>query len=192
MAEVETQPPALPDYVLDANATLKDESASWRYGRATHYSNTRSVYEKSKTFFNASPFSGSILATKNQYLAKLSDTRTNIPSQPKAANHEAGSLPDLVEKLVKNWEIEASFKTNITDWRTIDHAKYIFAINGWQPQTAEHMLKVGTYNAIITPNEYYSPEHSDLASSYKTVKHMMPTFAWEVLEIYCRAAKGGV
>ena len=51
-------------------------------------------------------------------------------------------------------------------------------------QTAEHMLRVGTYNAIISANEYYSPEHSDFASSHKTFKRMMPTFAWEVLEVY--------
>lgn len=46
------------------------------------------------------------------------------------------------------------------------------------------MLKVGTYNAIIAPNEYYSPDYSDFASSHKTFKRMMPTFAWEVLEVY--------
>lgn len=45
-------------------------------------------------------------------------------------------------------------------------------------------LQVGTYNGIIAPNEYYSPENSDFASSHKTFKRMMPTFAWEVLEVY--------
>lgn len=46
------------------------------------------------------------------------------------------------------------------------------------------MLKVGTYNAILTSNEYYSTEKSDFSSSHKTFKRMMPTFAWEVLEVY--------
>lgn len=99
-------------------------------------------------------------------------------------NHEAGSLPELVQNLVKNWEVEASFKPVIADWRTIDHEKYSFAINGSEAEGAEAMLKVGTYNAIIAPNEYYSPEYSDFASSHKTFKRMMPTFAWEVLEVY--------
>jgi hypothetical protein len=85
---------------------------------------------------------------------------------------------------VKNWEIEASFKPELSDWRTIDHPNYSFAINGGPSQTAEHMLEVGTYNAIIAPNQYYSPLHSDFASSHKTFKRMMPTFAWEVLELY--------
>lgn len=44
--------------------------------------------------------------------------------------------------------------------------------------------QVGTYNGIIAPNEYYSPENSDFNSSHKTFKRMMPTFAWEVLEVY--------
>ncbi|KAK5175276.1 uncharacterized protein LTR77_000413 [Saxophila tyrrhenica] len=102
----------------------------------------------------------------------------------KKSNHVAGSLPQLVENLVKNWEVEASFKPRLSDWRTIDHDNYTFAMNGGSPQSAEHMLKVGTYNAIIEPNEYYDPNNSDFASSHKTFKRMMPTFAWEVMEVY--------
>ncbi|KFA67362.1 hypothetical protein S40285_07032 [Stachybotrys chlorohalonatus IBT 40285] len=106
-------------------------------------------------------------------------------AETKRCSHEPGSLPDLVQNLVKNWEIEASFKVKLSDWRTVDPAVYSFAINGGPPQTAEHMLKVGTYNAIITAsNQWYSPKHSDLASSHKTFKRMMPQFAWEVLEVY--------
>ncbi|KAF2839769.1 hypothetical protein M501DRAFT_932858 [Patellaria atrata CBS 101060] len=108
----------------------------------------------------------------------------DVFAKTKRMDHAAGSLPQLVENLVKNWEVEASFKPVLSDWRTVDHDKYTFAINGGPPQGADHMLKVGTYNAIIAPNDYYSPEHSDFASSHKTFKRMMPTFAWEVLEVY--------
>jgi hypothetical protein len=90
-----------------------------------------------------------------------------------------------VENLVKNWEIEASFKPSLQDWRTIDKENYSFAINGGPPQTAEHMLQVGTYNAILASNEFYCPVHNaDFEVSHKTFKRMMPTFAWEVLEVY--------
>ncbi|OAF62194.2 hypothetical protein VC83_01030 [Pseudogymnoascus destructans] len=115
------------------------------------------------------------------YISKL---RLADPSLAKTKNHETASLPFLVENLVKNWEIEASFKPDISDWRTIDHSNYTFSVNGGPPQSAEHMLSVGTYNAIIAPNEFYSPEHADFASSHKTFKRMMPAFAWEVLEVY--------
>lgn len=88
-----------------------------------------------------------------------------------------------MENLVKNWEIEASYKTDIKEWRTIDHENYTFSVNGGPPQTGEHMLNVGTYNALIAPNEFYGSEHADFASSHKTFKRMMPSFAWEVLEV---------
>jgi hypothetical protein len=102
----------------------------------------------------------------------------------KKCSHTAGSLPDLVEKLVKNWEIEASYKMDLNDWRTIDKSCYQFSVNGGEPQPAEHMLKVGTYNALISPNEFYCPAHSSFEASHKTFKRMMPAFAWEVLEVY--------
>lgn len=141
--------PALPDYVLDPDAVLKDTDASWRYKRVPNYSKTRAFYEDSK---------------------KMS--------------HEAGSLPSLVQNLVKNWEIEASYKTSLKDWRTIDQDNYTFHLNGGPAQSGEDMLRVGTYNALLTPSQYYDPEHNDFEKSHKSFKRMMPTFAWEVLEVY--------
>ncbi|KAK4140970.1 uncharacterized protein C8A04DRAFT_31517 [Dichotomopilus funicola] len=112
-----------------------------------------------------------------------------IYSETKRASHQAGSLPDLVEKLVKNWEIEASYKVDLADWRTIDRNSYTFAVNGGPSQTAEHMLAVGTYNAIVEGNEFYCPARSSFDASHKTFKRMMPTFAWEVLEVYAGPPK---
>ncbi|KAL2270509.1 hypothetical protein VTJ83DRAFT_2693 [Remersonia thermophila] len=156
MATTETQnpaqeaaAPALPDYVLDEDAVLKDADAKWRHGRAPDYTKARRVYNETKK-----------------------------------CSHPAGSLPDLVEKLVKNWEIEASYKLDLNDWRTVDKSSYSFSVNGGPPQPAEHMLKVGTYNALISPNEFYCPARSSFEASHKTFKRMMPTFAWEVLEVY--------
>lgn len=111
-------------------------------------------------------------------------TRVPPPPPAKKANHTAQSLPDLVEKLVKNWEIEASYKLDLADWRTVDPSTYEFSVNGGPPQSGEHMLQVGTYNAIIEPNEFYCPFRSSFDASHKTFKRMMPTFAWEVLEVY--------
>ncbi|KAK0716867.1 hypothetical protein B0T26DRAFT_675278 [Lasiosphaeria miniovina] len=147
--QAQSAAPGLPDYVLDADAVLKDTDVKWRYGQAPDYSKTRKMWDETKK-----------------------------------SNHTAGSLPDLVEKLVKNWEVEASHKTDLADWRTIDKAKYVFSVNGGPDQTGEHMLKVGTYNAILEPSEFYCPRHSTFDDSHKTFKHMMPAFAWEVLEVY--------
>jgi len=43
----EPSAPALPDYVTDPNAVLKDSEATWRYGRAPDYSKTRAVWAES-------------------------------------------------------------------------------------------------------------------------------------------------
>jgi hypothetical protein len=159
--------PALPDYALDPNAVLKDLSAKWRHGKVPDYARTRADYERSDC---------PSLPENKRYIL--------IPCPAKKMTHEAGSLLSIVENLVKNWEIEASYKTDYKEWRTVDHDKYTFAVNGGPATSGEYMAKVGTYNAIIVPNEYYSPEHSDFASSHITFKSMMPTFAWEVLEVY--------
>lgn len=42
----------------------------------------------------------------------------------------------------------------------------------------------GTYSAIIAPNKYYAPQHSNFEDSHVTFRNMMPNFAWEVLEVY--------
>lgn len=102
----------------------------------------------------------------------------------KTKTWEAGSLPDLVSNLVKNWEVEASFKPNLDDWRTIDQSSYTFSLNGGPRTTGHDMLRVGTYNALLGDSQYYSPETNDFEASHKTFKRMMPTFAWEVLEVY--------
>ena len=44
---------ALPDYVTNADAVMKDE-AKWRHGRAPDYTKTRQVWRDCK--FNAAPF----------------------------------------------------------------------------------------------------------------------------------------
>ncbi|KAF7314627.1 hypothetical protein MKEN_00936400 [Mycena kentingensis (nom. inval.)] len=104
----------------------------------------------------------------------------------KKMTHEPGILASIVENLVKNWEIEASYKTELKEWRTIDHTPgaYSFAVNGGPPISAERMIELGTYNSLVAPNAYYSPEHNDFGQSHATFKRMMPTFSWEVLEVY--------
>jgi hypothetical protein len=47
MATAETEAPGLPDYVLDADAVLKDTNVNWRHGRAPDYSKTRKIWSES-------------------------------------------------------------------------------------------------------------------------------------------------
>ena len=68
-------------------------------------------------------------------------------------------------------------------------------MNEREPVSAEHMLRVGTYNAIIgvdggpgaaanLSESYYDSAAMDFAGGHKTFERMMPVFAWGVLEVY--------
>ncbi|KAF7185161.1 Pathogen-related protein [Pseudocercospora fuligena] len=178
--------PKIPDYLASPNAVFSDKDVQWRYGRAPDYTKTRKVWAEAKVYLSG--IQAFIVLTLYDNMIITTSTSNITQNRPlfsrKRMSHEPGSLEEMVENLVKNWEVEASFKPRLSDWRTIDHEKYSFAMGGGPPQDAEHMIRVGTYNGIIAPNEYYSPENSDFASSHKTFKRMMPTFAWEVLEVY--------
>lgn len=70
-----------------------------------------------------------VLGVHCQSIGPLSDE----DETGKTMNHAAGSLEEMVENLVKNWEVEASFKPRLSDWRTIDHENYSFAMGGGPP-----------------------------------------------------------
>ncbi|CAG8507790.1 6849_t:CDS:2 [Ambispora leptoticha] len=141
---------ALPDYMTDMNAVLKDK-VEWLHGTIPDYSKANNLFLKE---------------------------RTKI--------HESGSLEDLVTNLVKNWEKEASYKPKATDWRTIDHKLYKFSTNGGAWSTAEDMIKIGTYNALIGESEYYAASRiMDSVDSHKVFRSCLRSgFAWECLEVY--------
>lgn len=58
------------------------------------------------------------------------------------ATHKEGSLERMVENLIKNWEVEASHKLDVSEWRTVAPKEYKFSCNGGPFQDGEHMLKV--------------------------------------------------
>jgi hypothetical protein len=103
----------------------------------------------------------------------------------KKNNHKIGSLEDIVNNLVKNWEKEASHKTEAKDWRTIEKESYKFSTNGGNWLTAEDMVKIGTYKAVIGDCEYFMSSCLDLEQS-KHIFHecFSEGFAWECIQVY--------
>ncbi|KAI8825189.1 uncharacterized protein EV422DRAFT_549908 [Fimicolochytrium jonesii] len=98
--------------------------------------------------------------------------------------HEEGSLPWLVQNLVKNWEKEVSYKSNPAQWRTVDLTSFTFQTNGGPVMDLAAFSQTGSYNALIGESELYSSTHSDFIESHKTFKRALRTFSWEVLEVY--------
>ncbi|CAG8572268.1 1763_t:CDS:2, partial [Acaulospora colombiana] len=147
---------AIPDYMTDKNAVLKDK-VDWLHGKAPDYTRANTLYEKE---------------------------RSKI--------HEAGSLEDLVTNLVKNWEKEASHKIKAEQWRTIDHKVYKFSTNGGPWSTAEDMLRIGTYNALIGESEFYSASRLNFEESHNVFRNSLTSgFAWEVIEVFSGPPRWG-
>ncbi|RPA77053.1 hypothetical protein BJ508DRAFT_187873, partial [Ascobolus immersus RN42] len=96
------------------------------------------------------------------------------------------SLEFLVQNLVKNWEKEASYKVDPKEWRTISQDSYSFHLNGGPGMSADDMLHLGTYNALIGEKGVkgvYETSAMDFNTSHKLFKGAMKTFNWEVLEV---------
>ncbi|KAI7866541.1 hypothetical protein BDF14DRAFT_1812435 [Spinellus fusiger] len=102
----------------------------------------------------------------------------------KTCTHAEGSLENLVSNLVKNWEKEMSYKLSADEIRTIDNKKYRFSVNGQKWHSAEEMLEIGTYNALIGDTDLYKASENDFSESHKLFKRALRTFSWEVLEVY--------
>ena len=104
----------------------------------------------------------------------------------KTTDWQPGSLEFLIQNLVKNWEKEASYKTDPKEWRTISQEKYDFHLNGGPAMSAEDMLKLGTYNALIGTDGVkgvYETSAVDFTASHKLFKGAIRSFNWEVLEV---------
>ncbi|KAF8251716.1 hypothetical protein K440DRAFT_611960 [Wilcoxina mikolae CBS 423.85] len=104
----------------------------------------------------------------------------------KTTNWAPDSIEFLLQNLVKNWEKEASFKVDPKEWRTISQDSYEFHLNGGPALTADDMLKLGTYNALIGEHGVkgvYETTAMDFSKSHKLFKGAMKVFNWEVLEV---------
>lgn len=87
---------------------------------------------------------------------------------------------------MKNWEKEASYKVDPKEWRTISQESYSFHLNGGPGMSAEDMLQMGTYNALIGEEGIkgvYETKEMDFSKSHKLFKGAMKTFNWEVVEV---------
>lgn len=60
-----------------------------------------------------------------------------------------GSLEEVVENLVKTWEMEASHKKDMSQWTTIDHGNYCVQTNGGEVLDGVKAFEIGNYNALL-------------------------------------------
>lgn len=106
--------------------------------------------------------------------------------QGKTQNHKAGSLEELVENLVKTWEMEATHKLDMSQWRTVDPDDYFLQTNGGELIDGKDVFKIGNYNALMVDSKVYQNYglENDFELSHDLFRGAFPKgFAWELLKV---------
>ena len=105
----------------------------------------------------------------------------------KTQNHAEGSLEQIVEDLVKTWEMEASHKSKITDWTSIvlDEGVYHISANNWRKFDKDEALALGNYNVLMSgcPKSVWDAENTTYEHSHELFLDSMEAFPWEVLRV---------
>lgn len=100
-------------------------------------------------------------------------------------SHKAGSLEKLIENIVKTWEMEATHKTDMKDWGSMDPDKFEMVVNGTKTYTSQDLLGAGSYNALLAECPFYRADKETFESSHKLFKTCFNQgFAWELIDLY--------
>ncbi len=113
-----------------------------------------------------------------------SKTNKTLRAQSKKI-HEKGSLEEIVQNLVRTFEMEATYKLDPNQWISIDPTLFRMKTNNGPDYTAQDIVDNGTYNLFLKESDYYSSKAEDFESSANVFKDAFTTgFVWEVEEVY--------
>ena len=106
----------------------------------------------------------------------------------KTRNHAAGSLEEVVEDLVKTWEMEASHKRDPAQWQTIDLDNFQMSSNGSIPIKPPKIFEMGNYNVLLNGavrKELYDVEKETFESSHNLFRGAFKDgFPWELIQVF--------
>lgn len=98
--------------------------------------------------------------------------------------HEAGTLESVVNKLVKNWEVESHHVADVKQWKTMETSGFKISLNGGPKVDAETMAHEGPYNLLVGETPEYAAQLNTFLDSNKIWSKTFPDgFAWECLEV---------
>ena len=66
-----------------------------------------------------------------------------------------GSIEEVVENLVKEWEMQASHIEDTDTWSTISKTKYTLRVNEVSEVDGKEAAKIGNYNTILKQCKHY-------------------------------------
>ena len=105
-------------------------------------------------------------------------------AQESSFNFPEGSLEAIVHNLVRNLDVETSYKQDPNQWLTIVNDRFTVRSNNSSPYTAQDLAEQGTYNVLIEKNEHYDPSRETYESASSIFHTAFPDgFLWELIEI---------
>ena len=82
-------------------------------------------------------------------------------------------MEELVENLVKTWEMQASHFKDFNQWTTIDHENYTVSVNGGEVTEGKVAYEIGNYNALMAD----CPAYKKCKRFHQTNEEISFTFA---------------
>lgn len=105
---------------------------------------------------------------------------------PKQRTHqlEEGSLDQIVENIVRAFEMEIGHKSDPSTWLTVAGDRFRMNLNGGEWVDGAAIAASGSYNVLIGNSDYYDASEQTFESQH-TVFHtaLSKGFFWEVLEV---------
>lgn len=100
-------------------------------------------------------------------------------------NHPQHSLADIVQNLVRSFDIEANFKIDYKQWLTVVQDKFYFRTNGGRKYKVEDLIESGTYKLLIGDTQHYKASEENFETSTNLFHQAFPNgFLWELVEVY--------
>lgn len=99
--------------------------------------------------------------------------------------HPDGSLEQVVENLVKTWEMERSHKLDANSHQSVDVENFRISANGGKVFNNEEANQVGNYNVLLNacPAELWDSSIT-WEGSHDAFHNAFAAFPWEVLDVY--------
>ncbi|CAJ1942014.1 unnamed protein product [Cylindrotheca closterium] len=104
----------------------------------------------------------------------------------RSTNHADGSLEQIVENLVKTWEMERSHKLDYKAHQSVDQEKFRISANGGKVFDNVEANQVGNYNVLMNacPANLYDAQNTTWEQSHDKFHAAFAAFPWEVLEVF--------
>jgi hypothetical protein len=100
--------------------------------------------------------------------------------------HADGSLEQVVENLVKTWEMERSHKMEASQHQSVDVENFRLSGNGGKVYNNAEANQVGNYNVLLNAcaADVWDSENMTWEDSHDAFHHAFSAFPFEVLDVY--------